>query len=71
MPTMWIVPVLALAFVEVYASKLVAESPAVTPDYEPFGGKNASILKSPADWNRNTFPLYIHCLLRNDFLRRA
>ena len=45
----------------VAASKLVPSEPAVTRDYAPYGGKNAKILKSPADWNRNTYPIFVHC----------
>ena len=56
---MWIaLPLLAAC---VAASKLVPSEPAVTRDYAPFGGKNAKILKSPADWNRNTYPICVHC----------
>ncbi|PWN46522.1 hypothetical protein IE53DRAFT_391302 [Violaceomyces palustris] len=48
-------------------AKLVPASPASTKDYEPFGGKDSSILQSPADWNRNTFPIPVHS--HNDYER--
>ncbi|WFD25834.1 hypothetical protein MNAN1_000800 [Malassezia nana] len=64
---LWLsVPVLLLVAV-VDASKLVDKAPAETASYAPFGGKNASILQSPADWNRNTYPLFVHS--HNDYER--
>ncbi|WFD19132.1 hypothetical protein MCAP1_001355 [Malassezia caprae] len=63
---LWLtVPVLFFAIV--HASKLVDKAPAETVSYAPFGGKNASILRSPADWNRNTYPLFMHS--HNDYER--
>lgn len=49
------------------SSKLVDAAPQELLAYTPFGGKNASILRSPADWNRNTFPIPVHS--HNDYER--
>ncbi|KXS12191.1 hypothetical protein M427DRAFT_147221 [Gonapodya prolifera JEL478] len=49
------------------ASKLVSALPATLKDYEPFGGADAKILQSPADWNRNTYPIPVHS--HNDYER--
>ncbi|PWZ00467.1 hypothetical protein BCV70DRAFT_205939 [Testicularia cyperi] len=58
----------ALAAVQsTLAAKLVDAPPQELLSYTPFGGKNASILKSPADWNRNTFPIPVHS--HNDYER--
>lgn len=45
----------------VSASKLVDADPHEMSSYEPFGGADAAILRSPADWNRNTYPIFMHC----------
>ncbi|PKI85032.1 hypothetical protein MVES1_000796 [Malassezia vespertilionis] len=63
----WILPFVFVG--SAIASKLAPSSPEVLLDYEPFGGKNASILKSPADWNRNTYPIFVHS--HNDYERRV
>lgn len=62
-----LVPFAPLLIGAAYAAKLAPRLPEVTPDYAPFGGKNASILQSPADWNRNTYPIFVHS--HNDYER--
>lgn len=50
------------------ALRLVPSSPASLSSFSPYGGgADASILSSPADWNRNTFPKPVHS--HNDYER--
>ncbi|EPQ30559.1 uncharacterized protein PFL1_02084 [Pseudozyma flocculosa PF-1] len=45
----------------VAAMKLEGGDPMGVKAYDLYGGRNASILQYPADFNRGTFPLPVHC----------
>lgn len=51
----------------VEANKLVPGYTADLSAVEPYGGKNASILKHPADWSRDVYPIQVHS--HNDYWR--